>query len=107
MLENKKIVFLGDSITEGSGASDYSKSFVANFQRDTKADVTNLGIGGTRIAYQTTPSICNLIFDRYYETRIYDIPVDADAIIVFGGTNDYGHGDGSGYYSGVTWVSSD
>ena len=93
MLKDRKIVFLGDSITEGCGASEYSKSFVAQFEKETGAIVTNLGIGGTRIAYQKVPSVNNLLFDRYYETRIYEIPLDAEVIVVFGGTNDYGHGD--------------
>jgi len=95
MLKNKKIVFLGDSITEGSLASDYSKSFVSVFQKETGLEVYGLGIGGTRFAYQKRPSIGDLKFDRFFESRLYEIPSDADVIVVFGGTNDYGHGDAS------------
>ncbi len=93
MLKNKKIVFLGDSITESCGASEKEKGFVYRFRDKTGAITTELGIGGTRIAYKFIPSIDNLIYDKFFETRIDEIPSDAEVIVVFGGTNDYGHGD--------------
>ena len=93
MLKNKKIVFLGDSITESCGATEKEKGFVYRFRDKTGAITTELGIGGTRIAYKFIPSIDNLIYDKFFETRIDEIPSDAEVIVVFGGTNDYGHGD--------------
>lgn len=93
MLKNKRIVFLGDSITESCGASEKTKGFTYRFKDKTGALVTELGIGGTRIAYKTIPSTDNLLFDKFYETRISEIPQDSEVIVVFGGTNDYGHGD--------------
>lgn len=93
MLKNKKIVFLGDSITESCGASEKEKGFAYRFRDKTGAIVTELGIGGSRIAYKFTPTLDFLIYDRMYESRLYEIPSDAEAIVVFGGTNDYGHGD--------------
>ena len=93
MIENKKIAFLGDSITFGCGASDKKYSFVEVFQRETKSNCVNLGISGSRISYQTAPSVDNLYWDKFYETRLDEIPSDSDIIVVFGGTNDFGHGD--------------
>ena len=92
-LKDKKIVFLGDSITESYGASSVDKGYVNQVGVRTGANAINLGIGGTRFAYKKTPTIGNLIYDLFFETRIYEIPLDADIIVVFGGTNDYGHGD--------------
>jgi lysophospholipase L1-like esterase len=92
-LIGKKVVFLGDSITQGSGASEQGKCYVSLFAAaHPEAEVINLGIGGTRLANQIGT------YNEYYDTnpfytRISKIPQDADLICVFGGTNDYGHGD--------------
>lgn len=52
----KKICFLGDSITEGCGASAPEKNFVSLFAAaHPKTAVHNCGVGGTRIAPQKTP----------------------------------------------------
>ena len=50
------------------------------------------GIGGTRIARQQTPSE-DPRQDLYFIPRVDDIDEDCDLIVVFGGTNDFGHGD--------------
>lgn len=91
-LEGKKILFLGDSITEGGGASDISKRYTNVFAEITGANAVNYGIGGTRIAYQTTPS-AEPQFDKNFIDRVDEMDEDADAVVVFGGTNDFGHGD--------------
>ena len=91
-LAGKKILFLGDSITEGHGASDVSKCFVSLIAQKENAECVNYGIGGTRIARQTTPS-AESIWDRDYLSRVPEMDEDADAVVVFGGTNDFGHGD--------------
>lgn len=93
VLKNKKITFLGDSITESCGASSKEKGFVYRLRDKTGANTVELGIGGTRIAYKEEPSTDFLIYDRFFESRLSDIPLDSDIIVVFGGTNDYGHGD--------------
>ena len=51
-LEKLKINFLGDSITEGVGASTPEKCFVSQIAQKTKAICNNYGISGTRIAKQ-------------------------------------------------------
>lgn len=91
-IKNKKIAFLGDSITEGACASSPEKNFVSLIESKYGARVSNLGIGGTRIARQTSPSK-NKEFDKDFCSRINDIDPDTNFIVIFGGTNDYGHGD--------------
>ncbi len=89
-----KINFLGDSITEGSGASVPSeKGYVGVIsERYKPVAVRNYGIGGTRIAPQIKASE-NPRFDLDFIMRAKEMEDDADLVVVFGGTNDYGHGD--------------
>lgn len=91
-LKGKKINFLGDSITEGVGASCPENNYVSVFGRLSGAEVRNYGIGGTRIARQTTPSD-EKRWDLDFVMRADEMVDDADIIVIFGGTNDYGHGD--------------
>lgn len=91
-LEGKKLVFLGDSITEGCCASSVEKRFTDLIAHDEKAICYNHGIGGTRLAYQTAPSE-EPRHDLCFLDRVDELEADADLVIVFGGTNDYGHGD--------------
>lgn len=91
-LQGKKVNFLGDSITQGVGAS--AAEF--NFVNQTKlllglAEARNYGISGTRIAPRKLPS-ANPIFDQPFTSRVEGMDANADAIVVFGGTNDFGHG---------------
>ena len=92
-LKGKKIACLGDSITAGSGASVYENCWVARLGVLSKADVKNYGIGGTRIARRQFPDEPNLVCDQDFCLRAPKMEKDADVVIVFGGTNDYGHGD--------------
>ena len=91
-LKGKKINFLGDSITEGVGASEYAYCYVEQFAVATGAVCRNYGISGTRIAKRRVPYEIPE-FDRYYASRVPEMDPDADVVVVFGGTNDYGHGD--------------
>lgn len=91
-LKGKKVVFLGDSITAGACASAEDKKYVNVFARTSGAEVFSYGICGTRIARQFKPSP-NPEFDRYFASRIDEMNSDADYVFVFGGTNDFGHGD--------------
>ena len=91
-LEGKIINFLGDSITEGCGTSSEEKRFTDLIERDYKLrKANNYGICGTRIARQQVPSIP--LFDQDFCGRYASMDRNADAVVVFGGTNDYGHGD--------------
>lgn len=91
-LQGKKINFLGDSITEGVGASCPAARYVDRVAARSGAICRNYGISGTRIARQTRPSD-PATFDLDFCMRAADMDPDADVVIVFGGTNDYGHGD--------------
>ena len=91
-LKGKKINFLGDSITEGTGASAEPLCYVEQFAAATGAICRNYGIFGTRIAKRRVPYEVPS-FDREFPSRVPEMDPDADVVVVFGGTNDYGHGD--------------
>ncbi|MBP3656276.1 MAG: SGNH/GDSL hydrolase family protein [Clostridia bacterium] len=90
-LQGAVVNFLGDSITEGSGASCTEKRYTDVFAREFGAKVNNYGIGGSRIARQITPTDPRM--DRDFCLRMEEMDESADAVVVFGGTNDFGHGD--------------
>ncbi len=87
-----KINVLGDSITSGGGAGGIEKGYVSILAKLTGFDVKPYGLGGTRIARQTLPSQV-IARDNDFQKRALDMDKDADFVLVFGGTNDYGHGD--------------
>ncbi len=92
-LEGLKFNFLGDSITEGVGTSDNSKRYFEVLKEKFGLDEVNgYGISGTRFAKQVVPSEDPRI-DKYFASRIDDMKEDVDGVVVFGGTNDFGHGD--------------
>ena len=91
-INGKKIAILGDSITQGVGASSELTRYTNVFADMTQAEVYNYGISGTRFARQTKPSE-NPRFDLNFLDRVDDMIPDADIVLVFGGTNDFGHGD--------------
>ena len=68
------------------------KCYVSQVAELSGAICRNYGISGTRIAKQNTPSE-NTRFDLYFASRIDEMESDADIVVVFGGTNDFGHGD--------------
>ena len=89
-----KVNFLGDSITEGTGVTDK-----ANCRYDNRlavmcqlSAVNNYGIGGTRLAHQIHPSE-KPRYDLCFSGRAYNMDTTADMVIVYGGVNDYIHGD--------------
>ena len=91
-LKGLKINFLGDSITEGHGTSAPDKIYWALLGEETGAIVRGYGIGGTRFAHQTKPSVWPR-HDLDFIMRAQEMDDDADVVVVFGGTNDFGHGD--------------
>ncbi len=89
-LKDKKIVIIGDSITEGCGASSQEKAYPAVLASLSGATVYNYGIGGTRYAHQ----IEEIYEDKdSFIDRVEKVKEEPDIILVFGGTNDFGHGD--------------
>lgn len=93
-LKNIKANFLGDSITEGVGTSDWeNKPFHQLIAKKYgMAAARNYGIGGTRLAKQRIPSEKSR-WDLDFCSRFCDMDDDASLVVVFGGTNDFGHGD--------------
>lgn len=83
-LHDKKIVFLGDSITAGNGGTltpDGSGLDYTNFiSKYTSARIINLGIGGAPFEGNDN--------DDALVHRYTDIPKDADIIVLFAGIND-------------------
>lgn len=96
-LEGLKINFLGDSITEGAGVSTKDKIYHALLKEECGlAEARNYGIGGTRIARQQGSPWreWNERWDaNSFCERFEEMDDDADVVVVFGGTNDFGHGD--------------
>ena len=91
-LQGLKINFLGDSITEGHGCSDEALRFADRIAAEYGAITRCYGIGGTRLARQKAPS-GNPRHDLDFPSRVAEMDPDADVVVVFGGTNDFGHGD--------------
>ncbi len=92
-LKNKKINFLGDSITEGVGTSSGEKIYINIIKSEASlAEARNYGISGTRFARQRKPSE-DPRCDQDFISRVEAMDADVDIVVVFGGTNDYGHGD--------------
>lgn len=91
--EGKKIAFLGDSITAGAGVSTPEHIYWNLIAKYTGAECYGYGIGGTRIAPQRMPMPDVSYENLYFGSRIQTMIPDADIVVVFGGTNDFGHGD--------------
>lgn len=91
-LNGKKILFLGDSITQGVGVANPDNIFVNRIASKTGAICKNFGVSGTKIQ--------NMIFqyedkarNESFIQRVDRMDPEADVIVVFGGTNDWGEGD--------------
>ena len=95
-LKGLKINFLGDSITQGVGASSPDFVYHAVLKREAElSEARNYGISATRIAVQQKTEYRE--WNEFVDTnsfceRFNQMDDDADAVVVFGGTNDYGHG---------------
>ena len=89
-----KVNFLGDSITEGTGVTDVENCRYDNRLKEMcgLSAVNNYGIGGTRLAHQRRPSE-KPRHDLCFCGRAYNMDRSADMVVVYGGVNDYIHGD--------------
>lgn len=90
-LRGKTVNFLGDSISYSVGASSPENGFVALCEKNMGLKkANNYGVSGSRIARQS-----EILYehDRDFCMRALEMDKNADAVVVFGGTNDYGHGD--------------
>ena len=89
-----KINFLGDSITEGVGVSDIENCRYNNrlARMCELASFNNYAVSGSRLAHQTYPS-AKPHYDLCFCGRAEGMDTTADMVIVYGGVNDYIHGD--------------
>lgn len=88
-LKGLKINFLGDSITKGFGINCKEDIFVNILKEKVGlAEARNYGISGTRYAIQK-----GIDGGGSFSERFAQMDDDADIVVVFGGTNDYGHGN--------------
>ena len=96
-LEGLKINFLGDSITEGVKASGKEATYCAILKREANlSEIRNYGISGTRFALQKGTPLRpkdTFVDVNSFSERYDKMDDDADVVVVFGGTNDFGHGD--------------
>ena len=91
-LRGATVNFLGDSITFGVGASSLENRFTDVLAREFGLkQANNYGVSGSRIARQIF--ITGAQSDEDYCMRMARMDESADAVVVFGGTNDYGHGE--------------
>jgi len=90
-LKGMTINFLGDSITEGVGASCTENRYTDVFARLFGVKVNNYGLSGSRLACQRV--MTDEPHERHFCMRMEEMDESADAVVVFGGTNDFGHGD--------------
>ena len=88
-----KVNFLGDSITEGVGVSDQNNRYDNRIAKILEFSANNnYSISGSRLAHQSYPSE-KPRYDLCFCGRAYDMDTTADMVVVFGGVNDYIHGD--------------
>lgn len=89
-LQDRKVAFLGDSIT-------YGGLYTAAFATLTGCKVLNYGLNGSHLAKNVLSDTANAM-----EARVGSMADDADMVIVFGGTNDFGHASGTNFGFGST-----
>ncbi len=88
-----KVNFLGDSITEGSGVENQENRYDNRIFKMCELSAANrYAISGSRLAHQIHPSE-KPRYDLCFCGRAYDMDETADMVIVFGGVNDFIHGD--------------
>lgn len=79
---------LGDSITEGIGATEKKNSYPSVLAQLLGAKVNNYGVSGSRITDTFSKE-----HPGAFVNRMYGMDTSADLVIVFGGTNDFWYGD--------------
>ena len=88
-----KLLFLGDSITEGVGASNSSNNYVSLVGKMLNCETVNYGVSGTRIGRQTFIYPNATVMRNYdFRLRAQIMTEEADKVFVLGGTNDQVHG---------------
>lgn len=92
-LKGKKIVFFGDSITEGVGVSSAECRYENILSKKCElGEIFVDAIAGSRFAYQHRPNE-DARRQLFFCGRAFMLPTDADVVVVYGGVNDYLNGD--------------
>ena len=78
--KGKKVGFLGDSITQNA-------EYVNSYANLTGCTAMNYGVSATHMARKNSSDT------NAFERRYTSMPKNLDMVIVFGGTNDFGHTD--------------
>lgn len=89
-IKTKTIACLGDSITEGVHADGWQwHRYIDLWAKNNGIETTvvNLGVGGTSVC--TSSYVTDTL--KPFVNRLDTIPLDADVVVVFGGTNDWGN----------------
>ena len=92
-LKGKKVYFLGDSITQGACVTPENVYHQVMLRKYGLAEARNYGVGGSRFAKQTVKAWEGEPDEWDFCYRAEQMDKDADVVVVFGGTNDFGHGD--------------
>lgn len=96
--KDASVVFVGDSITAGSGTSKTYHAYIG--EMGVFQSVTEMGVPGSCISAKSDYGYSNSPLISRYSS----IP-DSDLIVVFMGTNDYGHETPLGSSSDTTDIS--
>lgn len=93
-IQGFKVNFLGDSIAEGIGVTDPENCRVDNHLKKLcgLSHVNNYSVSGTRLAHQFHPTD-KPHYDLCFCGRAFNMDHSADMVVVYGGVNDYFHGD--------------
>lgn len=88
-----KVNFLGDSITEGAGVEQMENCYHNRLEKLCGLSAVNsYAISGSRLAHQQRPSE-KPRYDLCFCGRAFDMDTSADMVVVYGGVNDFIHGD--------------
>lgn len=85
-LENKSIVFYGDSITARHGLKSFHKDYIQMLQEEFHFYYSNQAVGGA--TWTDVPPSTNNIFRQLRNSEA--LYRDADCVSIFLGTNDFG-----------------
>lgn len=92
ILEEKKIALLGDSITRGIYLSDENNCYAKLLEKAVRwGAFSNHSVPGSRIGEYIGPDPKRI--KGSFLARYPQMPDDADIVVIFGGTNDFGIGN--------------
>ena len=94
---NKKVAFIGDSITYGVNTTKTYHQYLDDMIGFSNKYVD--GIAGSSYSSQTSDSYTPIV------QRVSNVPTDRDLVVIFGGTNDFGHSTPLGTIDDTTDVS--